>query len=93
MEPFSNSWKNYRIVFIPAHRSSRKICDILVIFIPNLNYLDIFYTNPPTSNFTKTHSVKDEMFHADRQMEGPTDRYDEANSCFRNFGYTHDAPK
>jgi len=47
-----------------------------------MNYLDIFSTNPLTSNFTKTHSVETELMHADRQLVGRTDRHNEDNSCF-----------
>jgi hypothetical protein len=33
----------------------------------------------------KTRPVGTELFHEDRQMDGQTDRHDEANSCFKQF--------
>ena len=71
---FSQSLKNYQIFFIPAHRSSCKVPDLLVRFQPNLNFLDIFSTNALTSNFMKIYSVEAELFHVDREMVGLTDR-------------------
>jgi hypothetical protein len=43
-----------------------------------LNYHDIFSTNPLTSNFTKIHLVGAGLFRAGREMDGLTDRHDEA---------------
>ena len=57
-----------------VRRSSCKTRDVLVRFQLNMNYLDIFSINPLTSNFTKTHSVETELFHADRELVGQTDR-------------------
>jgi hypothetical protein len=57
-----------------VHRSLYKLSDILIRFQPNMNYLHIFSINSLTSNFTKIHLVEGGLVHADRQMDGPTDR-------------------
>jgi hypothetical protein len=38
--------------------------------------------NPEISNFMKIRPLGSELFHADGQTEGQTDRHDEANSRF-----------
>jgi hypothetical protein len=70
-------------MYIHVHRPSCKVRDVIVKLQQNMNYLDIFSTNPLTSNFAKTHSVEAEMFHAERELVGQTDRHDEANSRFK----------
>ena len=54
---------------------------MLVTFLWNLHFLDIFSKNTEISNFKKIRPLGGELFYAD----GRTDRHDEANNRFRNF--------
>jgi len=44
-----------------------------------------FFNNAQISNFTKIHAVGAELFLANRQADGRTDRHHEANSRFSHF--------
>jgi hypothetical protein len=83
-----NHYKNYRIIFIRVGRSSYKERNICIR--SNLNYHDIFSTNPLIWNFTKIHFVEGELFRAGRRMDGLTDTH-EANGCISQF-WTHTCP-
>ena len=51
----------------------------------NLDLFDRFSKNAQISNFLKIRPVGAELFHADGQTDGKTDRHDEINSRFLQF--------
>jgi len=51
----------------------------------DLDLLDRFSKNTQISKFLKPRTLGAELFHADGQTDGKTDRHDEANSRFLQF--------
>jgi hypothetical protein len=65
--------------------SSCKVPFILFRLQRNLNFVDRFSKNTQISKLMKIRPVGSELFHADGQTDGMTDRHDEANSRFTQF--------
>jgi len=77
-------------VIINAHRCSCTVHFILVRFLWNLNFLEMFSQNTAILNFVTFRLVGVEIFHADErrtdgQMDGQTDGHDSANSHFSQY--------
>ena len=62
-----------------------KVPAIFVGFSWNLNFLDRFSKKTQVSSLIKIRPVGVELFHADLETGGWTDRYDEASSRFSQF--------
>jgi hypothetical protein len=62
-------------VYYETWRSSCKVPVILVRFEWKLNFLDRFSKNTQMSNLMKIRRVGAELFHADGQTDGQTDRH------------------
>jgi hypothetical protein len=55
------------------------------MMLTKYEYFDPFSINNPIPNFMKICPVGAELFDADRQTDGRTDRHDEANTRFSKF--------
>jgi hypothetical protein len=64
------------------HLSTHYFCQILIKFVYSRQ---IFKRNPHISNVIKIRQVRAELFHADGQTAGRTNKHDEANSRFSQF--------
>jgi hypothetical protein len=65
--------------------SPYKIPLILVRFLSHFNFRDRFSKIPQTYDLIKIRPEAAELFHADRQADGQTDRYAEDNCNFSQF--------
>ena len=74
-----------RDMIINVYWSSCKVPIILVRFKWNLSFLARFSNNTQISNFMIICPVEAELFRANGQTRGWTDRLDEANSRFSEF--------
>ena len=66
--------------------SSCRVSVVPVRFLYNVNFLERISRDPQIPNFMKIYGVGAELLHADtatdREMDGQTDRHDEANIRF-----------
>jgi len=67
------------------YRSSRKENIILVIFEPNLHFLNRYWESTQISNPMTIRTLRSESFHGNRWNDGRTDRHKEVNSRSLQF--------
>jgi hypothetical protein len=84
-ETFLTLRRNVRDMIKNVNWYSCKVPVIPARFSWNFKFLDRFSKNTRISNFMKFRSVGADMFHADGQTKGRTDRHNEGNSHFSQF--------